>query len=189
MDKLSVAREALDPEIEAIVERVTTGFREELRAVMSRTPSPDATIADVIEEHAHGGIRQLFERAIGNELVRSAIGTECKCGWSFAESDEQEVRAEWAAHVAGALAALTPAPQPAEGPRFKIGDMVIPNYDGEPWDPEWIFAIDYHHEWGFSYTTSPCWPPKREGFHVCGLTDEWPESKLSPAAAIREGAV
>jgi len=68
---------------------------------------------------------------------------------------------------------------------FQIGDMVevIPETAGMDWrgePPHYITGIDWHSEYGVTYTTSETWPPRVEGLRKggVGLTDEWLPDQL-----------
>lgn len=73
-------------------------------------------------EHFPLGLRQLYDRSAQGIDVQTYVGTECLCGWCTSATDEQEVRQQWAAHVA---AALTPSSCPGDvGDEEQPGDYL-----------------------------------------------------------------
>lgn len=62
-------------------------------------------LSSALAEHFPTGIRGLYEQSAQRIPVQTHVGTNCLCGWCTSATDEQEVREEWAAHVAAALSA------------------------------------------------------------------------------------
>lgn len=61
-------------------------------------------LREALVEHFPTGIRGLYEQSAQRIPVQTHVGTNCLCGWCTSATDEHEVRDEWAAHVAAALA-------------------------------------------------------------------------------------
>ncbi|RYG88583.1 MAG: hypothetical protein EON59_04040 [Alphaproteobacteria bacterium] len=91
------------------IRQASAAFVERLTALHAGTDTLERreAIARIAEDHTHGGIRQLYEKKLGNEIVASCVGTECACGAAFAGGDMQEVRALWAGHLAEQIDALS----------------------------------------------------------------------------------
>jgi hypothetical protein len=62
-------------------------------------------LSSALAEHFPAGIRGLYDQSAQGIPVKTHVGTNCLCGWCTSATDEQEVREEWAAHVAAALSA------------------------------------------------------------------------------------
>lgn len=78
-------------------------------AIETAAHAGEEPVAAIIEAHCHGGLRQLYDRTAGSIPVKAAVGCHCACGESFSGTDEQEVTAQWSAHVAALLPSATPS--------------------------------------------------------------------------------
>ncbi|MGV7119536.1 Lar family restriction alleviation protein [Sphingopyxis sp. 550A] len=74
------------------------------RAALSAPQGEVERLREALVEHFPTGIRGLYEQSAQRIPVQTHVGTNCLCGWCTSATDEQEVREEWAAHVAAALA-------------------------------------------------------------------------------------
>lgn len=133
-------------------------------------------------------------------IITSALGVtlaDREAAWPFRPTCYSEAdREKWmggtydcAAPIIQAFArcrldavAANRSPPSLVTPEHRIGDKVritLPDFQGEP--PHFVTGIAWHPKVGLSYTTSEVWPPKVEGLHICGLTDEWYPEHLAAA--------
>ena len=124
-------------------------------------------LSSALAEHFPTGIRGLYEQSAQGIPVKTHVGTNCLCGWCTSATDEQEVREEWAAHVAAALS----APQ-GEVERLRAAALTD--------DPNWICAgiPDHAIEAGIEVFRQV---ERDSESYVAGETTDWDEGMMVAA--------